>query len=104
MFKIGTDIVKISRIESSIKKQSFLNFVYTDNEIKYCKSSQSFAGLFDAKEALVKALECGIDKPLSNYEILHNEAGAPYFSKLKNSSVSISHDGDYAMATVIIWE
>lgn len=31
MFKIGTDIVKISRIESSIKKQSFLNFVYTDN-------------------------------------------------------------------------
>ena len=99
MFKIGTDIVKISRIESSIKKQSFLNFVYTD-----CKSSQSFAGLFAAKEALVKALECGIDKPLSNYEILHNEAGAPYFSKLKNSSVSISHDGDYAMATVIIWE
>lgn len=38
MYKIGTDIVKISRIEKSIKSQSFLNKVFTENERAYCKS------------------------------------------------------------------
>ena len=62
MFKIGTDIIQISRIEKSIKKQSFLNCVYTENEREYCKSPQNYAGLFAAKEALVKALGIGIDR------------------------------------------
>ncbi len=104
MCKIGTDIVQISRIEKSIKRQSFLNRVYTENERAYCKSPQNYAGLFAAKEALVKALGIGIDRPLNSYEVLHRESGAPYFPQFENSSVSISHDGDYAIASVIVWQ
>lgn len=54
MFKIGTDIIQISRIEKSIKKQSFLNCVYTENEREYCKSPQNYAGLLPQKRRLLK--------------------------------------------------
>ncbi|UKI23739.1 MAG: hypothetical protein L6V88_04945 [Anaerotruncus sp.] len=49
MFKIGTDIIQISRIESIKKAELFLNCVYTENEREYCKSPQNYAGLFAAK-------------------------------------------------------
>ena len=44
MYKIGTDIVKISRIEKSIKSQSFLNKVFTENERAYCKKAENNIG------------------------------------------------------------
>lgn len=104
MFKIGTDIVKISRIEKSIKKESFKNMVFSVNEISYCKTAESFAGLFAAKEAYFKAAGTGINKRLNEIEILHNEKGRPYINGLPCSDVSISHDGEYAAATVILWD
>lgn len=103
MFKIGTDIVKISRIEKSIERQSFVNDVFTDREIEYCKSSESYAGIFAAKEAYFKAVGTGINTRLKNIEVLHDDKGKPYFSNIENSDLSISHDGDYAVATVILW-
>ena len=103
MFKIGTDIVKISRIEKSIERASFLNDVFTEKEAEYCKTSQSFAGIFAAKEAYFKALGTGINTRLKNLEVLHNESGKPYFNGIDNCDLSISHDGDYAVATVILW-
>lgn len=104
MFKIGTDIVKISRIEKSIGSERFKASVFTQNEIAYCRKAENFAGIFAAKEAYFKALGTGIDKRLNNIEVLHNEKGKPYINNIKNSDVSISHDGDYAVATVILWE
>ena len=56
MSKIGVDIVEISRMEKSIKNERFLKKVFTEQEIEYCKSVQSFAGIFAAKEAYFKAL------------------------------------------------
>lgn len=103
MFKIGTDIVKIARIEKSIKNPSFLNEVYTTAEQEHCKAPQSFAGIFAAKEAYFKALGTGITTKLKNIEILHTESGKPYINGVDNSDLSISHDGDYAIATVILW-
>lgn len=104
MFKIGTDIVKISRIEKSIEKSSFLSSVFTENEIAYSKKSESFAGIFAAKEAYLKALGTGINCRLNTIEILHNSKGKPYINGVQKSDLSISHDGDYAVATVILWE
>lgn len=103
MFKIGTDIVKISRIEKSLEKESFKKIVFSENEINYCKTAESFAGLFAAKEAYFKALGTGICKQLNKLEILHNEQGKPYFNGILNCDLSISHDGEYAVATVILW-
>jgi len=110
--KVGTDIVNISRIKNSIDKfgEKFLERFLTQNEIKRVKKIESIAGLWAAKEAISKALGCGIGKELSfmDIEILKDSKGAPYFA-LKNSnftvidsSLSISHDKDFAIAVVII--
>lgn len=103
MFKIGTDIVRISRIAKSLEIASFKKSVFTENEIEYCRSAESFAGIFAAKEAYFKALGTGITKKMNSLEILHNENGKPYFNSISDCDVSISHDGDYAVATVILW-
>lgn len=101
--KIGTDIIQISRIEKSLKNRHFKESVYTEKEIDYCKTSQNFAGLFAAKEAYFKALGTGIKGRLNSVEISHFENGKPYIVNEKNCDLSISHDGDYAIATVILW-
>lgn len=103
MYKIGTDIVKISRIEKSIKSDAFLKKVFTEREREYCKSSENFAGIFACKEAYSKALGTGIKMPLTDIEILHNDNGKPYINGVVNCDVSISHDGEYAIATVVVW-
>jgi len=104
MFKIGTDIVKISRMEKSLESKRFTETVFSEKEAEYCKTAESFAGLFAAKEAYFKALGSGISKRLCELQILHNESGKPYISGVAKSDVSISHDGEYAIATVILWE
>jgi holo-[acyl-carrier protein] synthase len=103
MFKIGTDIVEISRIENSIKSDTFVKKVFSDREIEYCRKAENFAGIFAAKEAYLKAIGTGITLPLNNVEILHGDNGKPYINGISNCDVSISHDGDYAIATVIVW-
>lgn len=103
MFNIGTDIVKISRIEKSLEKESFKKYVFTENEINYCKKAENFAGIFACKEAYFKALGTGIIKKLSSVEVLHDDKGKPYLNGVENCDVSIAHDGDYAVATVILW-
>lgn len=101
--KVGTDIIRISRIEKSLANEHFKESIFTENEISYCKRAESFAGLFAGKEAYLKALGTGIDRRLNSIEILHNEKGKPYISGVPNSDISISHDGDYAVAVVILW-
>lgn len=103
MYKIGVDIVQISRIEKSIKSDSFLNRVFTEREREYCKSAQSWAGIFACKEAYFKAIGTGIRLPMTDVEILHDDRGRPYINGVSNCDVSISHDGEYAIAAVIIW-
>lgn len=104
MYRIGTDIVLISRIEKSLERESFKNWVFTQGEIDHCKKSESFAGIFAAKEAYLKARGTGIDCKLNTIEICYDENGKPSIAGVEKSDVSISHDGDYAIATVILWE
>ncbi len=104
MFRIGTDIIRISRIEKSLEKESFKLSVFTDNEIFYSKKAETFAGIFAAKEAYFKAKRTGINQRLNSIEINHDEKGKPYISGVEHADVSISHDGDYAIASVILWE
>ncbi|MGN1329428.1 MAG: holo-ACP synthase [Eubacterium sp.] len=103
MYKVGTDIVKISRIEKSIKSYSFLREVYTDRELEHCKTAENYAGLFAAKEAYFKALGTGIKRPMCQVEILYTDKGKPYIATDENCDLSISHDGEYAIAVVVKW-
>lgn len=102
MYKIGTDIVLISRIEKSIKSESFLKQVFTEAEREYCKRTESFAGIFAAKEAYFKALGTGLQFPLRQVQVLHDANGKPYIDGVENCDLSISHDGEYAIASVIV--
>jgi holo-[acyl-carrier protein] synthase len=111
--KIGTDIIQIDRIEKSLDKfgDKFLKRYLCDSEISLIKSPQSAAGFWAAKEAISKALGCGIGKELSFHDITISKSpkGAPYFQinnqknfDIDSSSLSISHDGGFAIAVVAI--
>ncbi len=113
--KIGTDIIQINRIEKSLEKfgdkfkMKFLN----SNEIALAKKIESIAGFWAAKEAIAKALGCGIGAELTFHDIIleKNSKGAPSFilskeaqktHQIKDSSLSISHDAGFAIAVVVI--
>jgi holo-[acyl-carrier protein] synthase len=113
--KIGTDIIQIDRIDKLVKrygikfKQRFLS----PKEIAVARRIETIAGFWAAKEAISKALGCGIGAQLSFHDIIiaKNHKGAPYFKltkeaqkahRIKNASLSISHDGGFAIAVVVI--
>ena len=115
--KIGTDIIATERIEKALEKfgDTFKHRFLCEDEIKLAKKSASIAGFWAAKEAISKAFGCGIGGELGFHDILisKNSKGAPYFTlnekaALKfphsNSSLSISHDGGFAIAVVVIGE
>lgn len=119
--RLGTDIIEIDRIKQAIERSDrFRQRVYTEHEIAYCENKhtgvyQSYAGIYAAKEAFMKALGTGLRYgSWQDIEVCHDEFGAPYlritgaFKKIiqericTESIVSISHCREYAMSTVII--
>ena len=120
---LGTDITGISRIKKAIDKggESFLKKVYTPQEIssytkRNCSAVSYLAGRWAAKEALAKALGCGIGEncSLTDIDVAELASGAPAlvlsgnakkyadFLGVNNIFVSISHEDDYAVATVVL--
>ncbi len=115
---IGVDIVHIPRIEKAVRGESFKSHVYTASECAYCdgqaKPHIHYAGMFAAKEAAVKALKCGFLHGVEpkDIEIAHETDGSPkiifhgradVLLNNRKSDVSISHDGEYAVAVVEIY-
>ena len=119
--KLGNDIIEIERIRQAIERSSsFVERVYTPHEIDYCESRnkgryESFAVIYAAKEAFIKALGTGMRHgSWQDIEIYHDELGAPLirlqdtFKNIyetlgyTNIHVSISHCKEYAMSTVIL--
>ena len=94
IFGIGTDIVKVSRINKLIINKKFLKRLFNKDEIKKCNKSKNtsscYAKRFAAKEAFSKALGTGISKGLSFNEIiiLNENSGKP-FIKLIDSTKKI---------------
>lgn len=110
--KVGTDIVSIDRIAKSIKKfgDKFLDRYLSKEEQKLSNKIESYAGYWAAKEAIAKALGVGIGNKLSflDIEIKKTDNKVPYF-EIKNrkfniidSSLSITHDGGFAVAVVVL--
>ncbi|MEX2561538.1 MAG: holo-ACP synthase, partial [Pirellulales bacterium] len=115
---IGTDIIECLRIAQMIERHGelFINRVYTENEIHYCRSrkqaTQHFAGRWAAKEAILKALGTGWRRGISWRDIeVRNEAGGKPVVGLRGGArdvveklgiremlVSISHCRSHAMA------
>jgi holo-[acyl-carrier protein] synthase len=112
---IGIDIVKIERIERLKKRfgDKAIKRFLDEDEIKLASSSTSHAGYWAAKEAISKALGAGISSKCGFFDIkLHkNEKKAPYFTLSKHlieefeiidTALSITHDGEYAVAVACI--
>ncbi len=112
---IGIDLVKISRIERLIKRfgNKALQKFLSKNEISLIKNHKTAAGFWATKEACSKALGVGIGKECSFFDIIISKTkkGAPLLKlsqklindfNIKNTSVSITHDGEYAISVVAI--
>lgn len=117
---IGCDIIEIERIARAIKRESFIQRVFTAKEAAYCKSrgqqaAASFAARFAAKEAVLKALGTGLrEGSLQEIAVANDALGKPlvqlsgHFAALakqlgvKNIQISLSHSRDFAVAYVIM--
>ena len=115
MIHIGTDILEVSRIKKNIesKKDRFLNRIFTEKEIEYCRSKSNpaihYMGRFAAKEAIKKAvLSSRLISRISMKEIeIVSEEGIPRVNITSLSNLirlSISHTDNFATATAIIIE
>jgi len=118
---IGIDIIEISRIKSSIEKfgDAFLNKVFTDTEIKYCKDKpnqyQHYAARFAGKEAIAKALSSiapnGFNwKDIEIYNKTNGQPEVKLFGELskfliedKVLKLTMSHSDNYVSCFAIIY-
>ncbi|MDR2933752.1 MAG: holo-ACP synthase [Rickettsiales bacterium] len=110
---IGCDIEKISRFENKIDDVQFLQKLYTENEIEYCKGKSAparhLAARYCAKEAVIKALTAFKIRDVfyKDIEVRNEASGMPNVRIVKNGynkveiKISISHSDDTAFATVI---
>jgi holo-[acyl-carrier protein] synthase len=115
--RTGVDLIEIARIEEVVSRHGkhYLERIYTPAELELCgKRTESLAGRFAAKEAVAKALGCGIgDVDWKEIEILGDELNAPVLNLngkaaqkadelgLASWSVSISHDQSQVVAFAV---
>lgn len=98
---VGIDIVELSEmpIATNFRENEFYKMNFTKNEIAYCVLKAdpiaSFAGLFAAKEAIVKIDDSLKSIPFHLLEIDHLPSGKPVHSKY---DLSISHSSKSAIA------
>jgi holo-[acyl-carrier protein] synthase len=122
IFGTGVDIVKISRIETVIKKwgDRFIDRVFTPDEKTFClkriRPYQAFALRFAAKEAFSKALGTGMKNGVfwKDIEVYHLKSGKPCLNVygeslsicqkegVKAYHVSLSDEDEYGIAMVIL--
>ncbi len=120
---IGIDIIEIERIKGAVLRfgEQFLNRVFTEKEISYCKRRKELgipelSVRFAAKEAYSKALGVGIkgfgrsNQGVSwkDVEVVNNSLGKPliaYKGKVEeNTHIRLSHRKEFAVATVYVEE
>lgn len=112
---IGIDTVKISRMHHLVQR-GLPEKVFSPTEREYILSKanpeQTAAGIYAAKESVLKAMGTGITVPLNEVCIAHSPQGMPHVSLrgkalqtavcmgIDEFELSITHDGEYAMAAV----
>ena len=117
---IGIDIIEISRIRALLNDSAFIQKVYTDKEVTYCRATKSktvmaqrFAARFAAKEAIFKAIPAMKALVWKEIEITNEASGKPVVHFLGKShqlmkktglslEISLSHSRNYAVAAAIL--
>jgi len=122
IFGTGIDIVDITRFERLLDEGNLRLFerLFTAHEQEYCagkaRSAQHYALRFAAKEAFLKACGLGLREGLTwhDVEVVNDLLGKPelrlhgkaqqIFTEmdLSRTFVSLSHDGNFAVAMVVL--
>ena len=106
---IGIDLCSISRIEKALRSEHFRTRIFTPEEIAYCEKNgaKSYASCFAAREAFVKASGIELSSVMfgGKFSLRHTDGKPEIIYPDYDSGkifVSISHEGDYACAMVVI--
>lgn len=116
---LGCDVCAVPRMQKIMENPRFLERWFTPEERAYIaarkNAAQTAAGIFAAKEAFVKALGTGFDGLTpDSVAVTHDALGAPQYAineKMRAALaqkgaaaafLSISHDGDIAMAAAVL--
>ncbi len=120
----GIDLVRIDRIAQMISKHGthFLDRCFTASEQAYCQDhaypAQHYAGRFALKEAVLKALGTGWRGQIAwtDIDVMREPSGRPVVGLsgecariaevlgIRRWHLSLSHAGDYAMASAVAEE
>jgi len=122
--RVGTDLVDTTVVAASLRGQHrdhYLHRVYTDAEVDACRGRsgrvepERLAARFAAKEAAIKALPgAGEEVRLTQIEVIQDESGSVELSLSGRAAelfvesgaaeiaVSLTHEGGFAAATVVI--
>jgi holo-[acyl-carrier protein] synthase len=112
---IGIDLIKLDRMKRFIERfgDRGLHKFLSENEILLIKNHRNAAGFWAVKEACSKALGCGIGAECGFHDIILSKTskGAPTLAlsptvrerfNITDISISITHDGEYAIAVVAL--
>ncbi len=119
--RVGVDLVSVLDVAESIKHfgDRYLRRVYSPDELVTCRSADGvplahrLAARFAAKEATIKALAPSVGLAYANIEVVTAPSGAPAMAFsgaaagwidemcISSSSVSLTHEGDFAAAMFV---
>mgnify|MGYP001581148260 CR=1 FL=1 len=104
MIKTGIDIVHNMKMKSHLSVDSFLNKVFHFSELK---NKEKLIGIFALKEAVMKAIGKKVDWKFIEISFPKGKPNIFLSDDIKTDSIksidgSISHDGEYTVAIVVI--
>ena len=117
MIRVGIDLVQLSRVAESLATfgERFLARVFTADEVAYAQAAPSetvprLAARLAAKEAAKKALaidgigwrDIEVRRAASGAPSLALHGSAALAARDAEVAVSLSHEGDYATAVVVM--
>jgi len=110
---LGIDLCQIPRMVELLDSGRSLRRMFSEDEEAYIRTkgaaaAQTMAGLFAAKEAVLKALGKGLSIAMTDIVISHTALGQPLATLTGKAAdmggtllISITHEGDMAAATAI---
>ena len=114
--KVGVDVIEIERIRRALQRARFRERCFTEAEREYCDSradpAQSYAARFAGKEAVGKALGCGVNFTWKDVEIVgrpkpsvHLSGRTAAFAERVNAGpidLSMTHSREIAAAVCVV--
>jgi holo-[acyl-carrier protein] synthase len=122
--RVGIDLVSVATVADSLRgshREHYLERIYTDREVDACRGAagriepERLAARFAAKEAAIKALPgAGEGVRLTQIEVVADESGQVRLELTGRAAelaaeagaaelaLSLTHEGGFAAATVVI--